>query len=736
MEFTGRTSQSPVRFSVFEFDCASGELRRKGVRQKLQDQPARILALLLEHPGEVVTRERLQAELWPRDTFVEFDAGLNAGVKKLRYALGDSAETPLFIETVPRKGYRFIAPVAPPQAAPPVNEPAPITDQPAPNPTSAPAHRLRIYLPVLIAGAMALAAGMGWWIGRSTSQVQPLSPGRFEIRLPDDQSQVNQITISRDGSKIVYVARRNGVAQLFRRDLDDAAIHPIPGTEGAQFPFFSPDGSRAGFFADNKLKTVALDGTESNELARLAPGFLNTMGYWDPDGSIYFENPPPRQGTGQPAVWRVASNGSSEPSMLPLAAGPNLAFPFLQARLPGTESFILALVATPLDRSLAVYSPRAGNHRTLVEHAMGGQVLPTGHLLYYWANSMFAAPLDSAKGKLLRPGVAVLNDVAENNWRGGAARVSDNGTLVYIPATAPNATLVWVDRKGRETPLPVPPGSYVPLDLSADDKRLLAMRPEPGPGRWSLWSYDLGANTWQRLARGGGVRTAAVWSPDGTEIIYASDEHGGVYSNLFRRRIGDNMPPERLTINPAFGQFPSSWSGAANALAFSEGIHPDTNVDVWVLPLSAYRKPEAFLHEPASESLASFSPDGKWLAYVKNAGSHPGIFVRSYPSGGGETQLSKAGSSPCWSPDGREIFYRAGGAVMSVPFEPGPRPRSGEAKLLFSGSYMPGNLWTRSLLVSHDGKRFLLARREEPKSGQINVVLNWFSELHRLTGAR
>src|SRR5262249_39771955 len=156
---------------------------------------------------------------------------------------------------------------------------------------------------LIAAVVVALAAGAGWWAGRSSPLIKDGAPERFEIRLPDDHVLAAQITIARDGSKFVYAAKRNGVAQLFRRDLDDVTIHPIPGTEGAQFPFLSPEGRRAGFFADDKLKTVALDGTESHELARLAPGFLNTMGYWDADGFIYFENRSAKAAT-EPAVWR------------------------------------------------------------------------------------------------------------------------------------------------------------------------------------------------------------------------------------------------------------------------------------------------------------------------------------------------------------------------------------------------------------------------------------------------
>ena len=103
--------RSPVRFGVFEVDRGSGELRKRGVRIRLQEQPLKILMLLLDRPGEIVTREQLRQILWPEGTFVDFEHSLNAAVAKLRQSLGDSAENPRFVETIPRRGYRFIAPV-------------------------------------------------------------------------------------------------------------------------------------------------------------------------------------------------------------------------------------------------------------------------------------------------------------------------------------------------------------------------------------------------------------------------------------------------------------------------------------------------------------------------------------------------------------------------------------------------------------------------------------------------
>src|SRR3954464_7038700 len=112
---------SPIRFGIFEVDLPAGQLRRQGFDVKLQEQPFQVLAVLLDRPGEVVTREEIQKKLWPADTFVDFERGLNRAINKVREALGDDADNPRFIQTLPRRGYRFLAPVekdAPPQSEP------------------------------------------------------------------------------------------------------------------------------------------------------------------------------------------------------------------------------------------------------------------------------------------------------------------------------------------------------------------------------------------------------------------------------------------------------------------------------------------------------------------------------------------------------------------------------------------------------------------------------------------
>lgn len=202
---------TPIRFGVFEVDIEAREVRKHGVKVKLQQQPFEVLILLLQSPGQVVTRDTLQKKLWPTDTFVDFDRGLNKAINRIRETLGDLASTPRFIETLPRRGYRFIAPIGGRQT---------------------------------------------WQAAESTRVVRSsLLPPPNTLFLP------NHFALSPDGTRLAFVATDlNGRQGLWVRDLSAAGAQQLNGAEGARVPFWSPDSRRIGFFAGGRLKTIDIAG--------------------------------------------------------------------------------------------------------------------------------------------------------------------------------------------------------------------------------------------------------------------------------------------------------------------------------------------------------------------------------------------------------------------------------------------------------------------------------------------
>ena len=222
-----------VRFGVFEVDLAARELRKRGVRLKLQDQPFRVLEALLSKPGEIVTREELKDRLWAQDEFVEFDKSLNTAVQKIREALDDSAKSPRFLETVPKVGYKFVAAV---QAA--GGDPAP---PPPPRPV----------WPMVAALAL-VGAGVYWWINGPTAPT--FDPSAYRLRqLTRDDGLTFQPALSRDGKLIVYASDRDGQGNL------DLYVQQVSGGSPTRItdhpaddyqPHFSPDGSQIAFRSD------------------------------------------------------------------------------------------------------------------------------------------------------------------------------------------------------------------------------------------------------------------------------------------------------------------------------------------------------------------------------------------------------------------------------------------------------------------------------------------------------
>jgi DNA-binding winged helix-turn-helix (wHTH) protein len=253
-----------IRFGVFEADLRAGELRKNGFRLKLQEQPFRILTMLLEQPGQVVTRDDLQRQLWVGNTFTDFDSGLNKAMNRLRDALADSAENPRFIETLPKRGYRFIAPVETvgngggEDSQPRVTRNDSKPESP-PDPQSIKAHTREklawgVALLLLVTSGF---AGVAWFRG-SRDAAQPSQPIRSSLLSPPNTSFLPaNFALSPDGTRLAFVtAASDGSTMLWVRVLSAAGAQQFNGTGGARFPFWSPDSRSIGFFGGGKLRTL------------------------------------------------------------------------------------------------------------------------------------------------------------------------------------------------------------------------------------------------------------------------------------------------------------------------------------------------------------------------------------------------------------------------------------------------------------------------------------------------
>jgi eukaryotic-like serine/threonine-protein kinase len=548
-----------------------------------------------------------------------------------------------------------------------------------------------------------------------------LPPGQ---RFPANVGQsLDMLALSPDGKHLVYVANEGGANQLYLRSLDSFVARPIPGTEGATDPFFSPDSEWVGFFVPlGKLKKVSISGGAAVTLCDAQGGEGAT---WGPNGMIIFTPTPSsglavvsaEGGTPQPLTTLDSKKGETShrwPEFLP--GGKAVLF----MTLTGSN-----LGATAIDWPLELYMLKTGERRDLMQVGSRPRYAPSGHVVYAQGTNLMAAPFDSGRMALTGASVPVVEGVARTIGVPEYA-VSDNGALGYLPGVSVQATqlrLVWVDRKGAEQPIAAPPQAYRNPRVSPDGRRVAVSIIELGT---QIWIYDLGRDTLTRLTFEGNPNLDPVWTPDRKRVAFSS----GNPRNLFWQAADGSGKAERLTTND-YIQSPNSWLPDGQSLAFTE-MNPTTGRDVWVLGLSD-RTPHLFLRTPFTEAAPRFSPDGRWLAYVSDESGHFEVYVQPYPGPGGKWQIStESGTEPVWNPNGRELFYRSGGKMMAVDIATQPGFAAGKPRMLFEGRYSPTPLTSPNYDVSPDGQRFLMLKPSEQAQAaptQINVVLNWFEEL-------
>jgi hypothetical protein len=389
-------------------------------------------------------------------------------------------------------------------------------------------------------------------------------------------------------------------------------------------------------------------------------------------------------------------------------------------------------VTNPL-RGVGILLLETGEFRLLVDGGSSGRYAPSGHLVFARPGALLAAPFDVTQLTLTGPEALILDDVRTDGV--GAtpqAAFSRTGTLVYAPGIAGGSATrpVWVDRQGNVEPLAMPPRSYRTFSLSPDGMRLAIVIADPIS---DLWVQDLTRGILTRLTSGAQVITTVRWTPDGTRVVFTSrGDRASTPSWVLPDGSGE---PEPLFASDQQGAVTSFSPDGRLATLFRRD--PATGLDLWVLPLTGNAVPQPFLRTPSTEVGPTFSPDGRWIAYVSDESGQYEVYVRPYPPGPGKWQVSTAGGEEgIWSRDGRELFYRNGQKWMAVPVTLGPAFAAETPTLLFEGSYV--NVGGLSYDVAPDGGRFLLLEPAEPPAASVthlNVVLNWFEDVKQKAGA-
>ena len=573
----------------------------------------------------------------------------------------------------------------------------------------------------------AIAAGGAVWSVMRTSSSAPGVLTHTVVSLPSNE-QLGAVgasppmAISPDGTRLVYASQNGGRTQLYLRPLNQFEANVIPGTEGARDPFFSPDGQWVGFFADVTLQKVSVTGGAPQPICD-APD-ISLGASWGPDDTIVFA-------AGLSGLVRVPAGGGTPESLTtPDAEKGEVRHSWPQI-LPGGES-VLFTITTEEGPRIGVLSLATGDWRTLPSggEATQAQYVPTGHLVFAQSGELLGVPFDLARLELDGPPGSVLDGVYASPGLGGLGlayfAVSRSGSLVYAPGGAAIAenSLVWVDRDGRASPLTGGRGTYRYPRLSPDGRRI-AVDFRSQTGDRDIWIYELERGTLSRLTVEGTNRNP-VWAREGTQVTFTSNR-AGPFDLYWKPADGSGQSEALLTR--ANSQFPTSWSPDGRQLAFYE-VNPTTARDIWVLAQDD--DPSPFLRTSFNERSPTFSPDGRWLAYVSNESGRDEIYVLAYPGPGGRSQVSTdGGTEPVWSANGRELFYRNGDQMLTVAVETEPAFDAGDPQLLFEERYGVEADRNPNYDVAPDGQRFVMVKSDQDSAPtQLHVVLDWFEELN------
>jgi Tol biopolymer transport system component/DNA-binding winged helix-turn-helix (wHTH) protein len=684
-----------VRFGIFEVDAVSGEVRKAGVRVKLGGQPFQVLAILLERPGDVFTREELQKRLWP-DTFVDVDHNLNTAVNKIREVLGDSAENPRFVETLPRRGYRFIAPV---EGDGDGAEPATITA-----PGAAVLRRKRILGVASLFGALVLL-GLAAWLTYKRS-VPTSTAQRALTRITFDDGLQIGATWSPDGRFIAYSSDREGkfdiwVQQVsggdpvritegpannwqpdwspdgryiaYRSEDGEGGLYIVPALGGAglerkiapfgNYPRWSPDSSQIlfqtrGFGLSCELYIVGLDGDPPRPIRTdLTDGMWAISAAWHPDGKrvsiwVWEMKPSP-----MPIFWTAPVEGGAA---IKTEIGPEI--------LKMAEAVAGNGISAWADSDFKFSWARSGTAMYLERTFRGARNI--------WRMRVDPQTLKAVAIERLTTGTDLHTDFSSSPDGSKMAFASESRRVQgwMFPFDANRGRVTGTGRAVTS------PGMEAwETSISRDGLRLafLAKR----SGRWELWEKSLADGSETPIAADDSyVRTEPQWSPDGLRLAYVrmKTSTGEIQAVIWSKTRGE----EPITAPSQPGLFVFDWSADGEWLLASRDNPATNHSEIWVLPTANNqakgRARKIVACDPKTNLWQSrFSPDGHWIVFEAEGGYQSAIYVAPAAGDGPCIRITEGkhwDDKPRWSPDGKIIYFvsERGGFfnVWGIHFDP------------------------------------------------------------------
>jgi eukaryotic-like serine/threonine-protein kinase len=601
----------------------------------------------------------------------------------------------------------------------------------------------------------------GWYQAAGTATARAGTLARLTMPLGGEVALTNSprgaIAISPDGTSVVFVAGRAPATMLYMRRMDGVESRPIPGTAGGDAPFFSPDGARVAFFADGKLKRVALSGGAP---ATLCAAPRPQGGCWDATDTIYFIP------DWQKGLMRIsnASGTGGAPGAPELVADPDLATGELALLapdvLPGSRYVLVAawsgagggyddaLISAIDLRSGPIGGAGGGAtlaRRPLIHGGCNPKYLPSGHLLYSRGGSVLAVAFDPEKLEIFGQPMAVEDRVLGNSL-GGSSHFAAAGDGTFIcasgPIWEPRATLLHGGRAGDPMPLIQETRAFAAPAVSPAG-RLLCVQVQGATDHLWLYDFERPSSAGTRLTFNAD-NTCPVFSPDGKRIAFRSNmsgRHELYWMGVDGSGIGGG--PEPLFASDR-SPAPCCFADGGKTIIFTQQRGPaggatgggsvgGSALEIWGAPVDNAAAARPIVQTPTSAWGASVSPDNQFIAYVSDETGRPEVYVQQYPGPGARRQVStEGGLAPIWSRVGGELFFRVGDQIIGVRIAVEPTFMVGRPRVLFQGATTPPTHLARNYDLLPSGDFALLRGQEDAaRVTSLNVTLNWFTELRR-----
>jgi len=738
-------------FGPFCFNLDTLEIRKHGVRLRLEEKPARLLACLIERRGAIVSREELRNSLWDDSVNLDFDHGLNKAVNKVRTLLGDDVSEPQHLETLSRRGYRFIGQVefiadaetvqiraaAEPYVEPgqgqigrsvdhgdfsvAVAEPPPETVSSNERSTRlvlfGNRHRERRSLWTLVAISAAVLVIVAATFFARFNRTQAAVTVRAVITLPADLHLITRgeggIAVSPDGSQVVFeAAGPDGRTRLWLRRFDSLTPEAISGTEGGSFPFWSPDGQSLGFFTDLELKRLNLS---NHKVVILCTADSGRGGTWLKDGTILFARET------QSPIFRISAGGGTPVPIthLDLKRYTTHRWPVI---LDDQKHFIfVAANHDESSRPAALFlASLDGGEPILLGEADSNVVSVHESLLFLLHGKLMAQKLDLNRSRL-NPHADIVADGIEydsGSWYGTFA--ASTSALVYQlrPERREQQEISWFDATGKKLGTAGQAGIFGAVSLSPDGKTIATVCGDP---EFNICLMHADGTVTQVTQHG--LAGSLAWAPDSSALSYTV--HKGHTISTFIKQLNDAVPERAVMDGSDYAGIVSWHPDKRHALVLREaanGAREATVLDFGSGRMSSYLPAQARLLD------ARFSPDGRWVAYQKAWNGTDTVYISSYPKPDKTYQVTATRAvAPRWRGDGSELFFLGPDEVISAVSVTlaGDKLSISTPRQLFRAPLYPLASDYVAYDVSREGTRFLVDTSGAGDRSELVLATSW-----------